>query len=79
MKFSETFSSLADLPADQLLNDIQAGAVLGIKPSTLSVWRSTGRYHLPYIKTGRLVRYRVADLREFLERRTRAHTSSSEV
>lgn len=38
-----------------------------VKESTLAEWRSTGRNELPYIKCGRLVRYRVADLEAFLQ------------
>jgi len=43
----------------------------------LSVWRSTGRYNLPYMKVGRLVRYRLSDLAEFLARRTSEHTGEA--
>ena len=56
------------------IDDKQAAEALGVKPSTLSYWRSTGRYNLPYRKVGRLVRYRLTDLAEFLERRTSDHT-----
>jgi len=59
------------------LDDKQAAAALGLKASTLSVWRSTGRYNLPYIKVGRLVRYRVSDLAEFMARRTACHTGEA--
>ncbi|UPQ84770.1 helix-turn-helix domain-containing protein [Pseudomonas knackmussii] len=59
------------------VDDKQAAAVLGIKASTLSVWRSTGRYNLPYMKVGRLVRYRLSDLAEFLARRTSEHTGEA--
>ncbi|MNN99381.1 Helix-turn-helix domain protein [compost metagenome] len=48
--------------------------MLGVKKSTLSVWRSTGRYDLKFIKVGRLVRYRISDLAEFLARRSANHT-----
>ena len=58
------------------VDDKQAGEALGVKPSSLAVWRSTGRYALPYFKVGRLVRYRVSDLAEFLARRTAQHTGS---
>jgi excisionase family DNA binding protein len=37
----------------------------------LSVWRSTGRYNLPFLKVGRLVRYRRADLDAWLAARVR--------
>ena len=56
------------------LDDKQAAAAIGVKPGTLSVWRSTGRYNLPYIKVGRLVRYRPRVLAEFMVRRTAYHT-----
>ena len=73
--------SLQNLPplntlADStLLDSGQAAHYLGLSSETLSVWRSTGRYNLRFIKTGRLVRYQVADLRAFLESRSRTHTS----
>ncbi len=55
------------------VDDKQAAQALGVKTSTLSVWRSTGRYNLPFYKVGRLVRYRLTDLAEFLARRTSDH------
>ncbi|TAM27231.1 MAG: DNA-binding protein [Candidimonas sp.] len=48
----------------------QAAAYLGIKPQTLAVWNSTKRYELPYVKVGRLVKYRKADLDAFIQKRT---------
>jgi hypothetical protein len=59
------------------LNDKQSADALGVQPTTLAVWRSTGRYNLPYIKVGRLVRYRISDLAEFLARRTACHTGEA--
>lgn len=56
------------------VDDKQAADVLDLKPTTLAVWRSTGRYNLPYLKVGRLVKYRISDLAEFLARRTTNHT-----
>lgn len=56
-----------------LLDDKAAAAVLDVTPGTLSVWRSTGRYGLPFLKVGRNVRYRQADLQAWLESRTRAN------
>lgn len=63
----------ADKPPVQV-DDKQAAQALCIKASTLSVWRSTGRYNLPFVKVGRLVRYRVSDLAQFLAHRTAGHT-----
>ena len=56
------------------IDDKQAADALGVKPTTLAVWRSTGRYNLPFLKVGRLVKYRLSDLAEFLARRTANHT-----
>ena len=57
-------------PEDRLLTRTEAGAFLGIKPETLSVWHSTRRYSLPVVKVGRSVRYRLSDLIAFLQSRT---------
>lgn len=54
-----------------LVDEREAAPIIGVKPATLSVWRTTGRYNLPYIKVGRLVRYRRSDLAAWLESRTR--------
>ena len=51
------------------INEGQAATVLGVIPTTLGNWRCTGRYNLAYIKTGRLVRYRVADLAAWIAKR----------
>jgi excisionase family DNA binding protein len=55
-----------------LLDEKQAAEVLDVSPGTLSVWRSTGRYAIPFVKIGSKVRYRRADLAAWLESRTRA-------
>ena len=56
--------------AHDLLDTEPAAARLGIKPHTLEVWRASGRYSLPFIRVGRRVKYRLADLERFLESRT---------
>jgi hypothetical protein len=55
-----------------LLDEKKAAEFLDVKPGTLSVWRSTGRYRIPFVKVGHLVRYRRADLELWLQSRTRA-------
>ena len=55
----------------ELVDEQEAARILDTTPGTLSVWRSTGRYNLPFIKVGRNVRYRRADLEAWLEERTR--------
>ena len=56
---------------NNLRDEKQAAEVLTVEPGTLSVWRSTGRYKIPFVKVGRRVRYRRADLDAWLESRTR--------
>ncbi len=53
-----------------LLTRRQAAAYLGIKPHTLAVWATTARHSLPYIRVGRLAKYRKEDLDDFLRSRT---------
>lgn len=54
----------------QLLDSTQAAEYIGVAPKTLSVWRSTKRYPLPYVKVGSRVRYRRSDLDAFIASRT---------
>ena len=61
-----------------VLNTTEAAEYLGFQPQTLAIWRTTGRYDLPYLKCGRLVRYRRADLDAWLASRRRTHTGESE-
>jgi len=53
----------------KLFNEITAAEMIGVRPQTLSVWRSTKRYPLPYVRVGRLIYYREADLLAFLDSR----------
>ena len=53
------------------LDDKAAAALLDVSPGTLSVWRSTGRYNLPFLKIGRKVRYRRSALEAWMQARTR--------
>lgn len=68
-----TSNQLAKLVANgsDLLDDKAAAALLDVSPGTLAVWRSTGRYSLPFLKVGRKVRYRRESLLAWLESRTR--------
>lgn len=51
----------------EILSPLQAAKFLGIRPETLSKWRCEKSRSLPFIRTGRFVRYRLKDLREWLE------------
>lgn len=54
----------------KLLTPDEVSNLLGVKKHTLAVWRSSGRYNLPFIKAGRLVRYRQSDIERFLDNQT---------
>ena len=58
----------------QLLTRSEAAEYLGVKVQTLAIWASTGRYSLPFVKVGRLRKYRRSDLDEFLARNTATQT-----
>lgn len=53
-----------------LVTEAQAAEILNVTPGTLSVWRCTRRYSLPYLKIGRSVKYRLSDIEAFCESRT---------
>lgn len=57
-------------PSSNLLTRPQAAEYLGVTSQTLAIWACTKRYNLPFIKVGRLVKYRKTDLDAFLVSRT---------
>jgi excisionase family DNA binding protein len=70
----KTVSSLAmdaNVKSQSALMDTEAAAdYLGVAPRSLEVWRCIKRHSIPYIKVGRLVKYRQTDLDAWLESRT---------
>ena len=52
----------------ELLSRIEAAAYLGVAKQTLAIWACSNRYDLPYVKIGKLVKYKRADLDAFIER-----------
>lgn len=52
--------------ASDLLTPDDLEEQYGIKKNTAAVWRCTRRYALPYVKLGRMVRYRRADIEVWL-------------
>ncbi len=51
----------------------KAATFLGLKPTTLEIWRCQGR-GLTFKKFGRAVRYSVEDLNSWIENQTRSNT-----
>lgn len=54
---------------ERLLTKEDVSRILGITVGTLAVWRTTKRYNLPYVKSGRLIRYREQDVQAFINSR----------
>ncbi len=50
---------------DRYVNDVEAAKILSASPQTLRNWRFIGRGPA-YSKRGRMVRYKVADLLNFM-------------
>jgi excisionase family DNA binding protein len=75
----QTPTSLSDVVrrSRELLDETEAAELLGICAGTLSVWRSTGRYKLAFVKVGRRVKYRRSDIEAWLEARTRSNGATS--
>lgn len=63
------------LANEALLDETQAAQYLNVEARTLAVWRSTGRYDLPFVKIGRCVRYKKSDLDTWIEKRTHGNSN----
>jgi len=64
--------------ADKLLNTIKASDYLGVNNKSLANSRHTGTgMQIPYIKMGRVVRYRQSDLDAYIEDNVCRHTGDS--
>ena len=53
-----------------LLTTVEAAEFLSVTPQTLRTWRRPARdnrVRLPFVRLGRAVRYRMADLEAFLD------------
>jgi len=64
---------------NKLLTKEQVSEILGITVGTLAVWRTTKRYNLPYVKSGRLIRYREEDVQAFINSRIQGEVSSCNI
>ena len=56
---------------EKLLSRAEAAEILGVTKGTLDIWACTKRYNLPFIKIGRLAKYRLNDLNEFINNNIR--------
>lgn len=51
---------------DELVTRKCAAKFLGVKENTLAVWDCYKRYNLPSYRIGRLVKYKMSDLENFI-------------
>jgi len=49
------------------LNRKEAAEFLGCKATTLALWKTTKRYSIPCLRIGKNVKYRLYDLKKFME------------
>lgn len=76
------FAQILNVPLEKLPGDDpvdKASEFLSIAPQTLAIWRSTGRYSLPFLKTGRYIRYRTRDLVRYKMSRICQHTGQTKL
>ena len=54
----------------RLMTPAEVAELLGVREQTLTAWRHRGSQELPYVKAGRLVRYKKEDVERFVQMRT---------
>jgi len=69
-------AQLNNNPAATLLTSRELAAMLGLKPRTVDMMRVSAD-GCPYIKIGRLVRYRLSDVELWLSQHERRSTSDT--
>ncbi|HKY96352.1 MAG TPA: helix-turn-helix domain-containing protein [Gemmatimonadaceae bacterium] len=65
---------MSDNPTTKLLTTRELASMLGLKPRTVDTWRVTGEGP-PFVRIGRVVRYRQSDIETFLAGQLRRSTS----
>lgn len=59
---------------ERLLGRAEVAKLLGVSVGTLNSWATTGRVSLPYIKVGKLAKYRESDIEQFVAERVVRHS-----
>jgi hypothetical protein len=57
-----------------LMSPDETSATLGVKKETLAIWRIQGK-NLPFVKIGRSIMYKTADIMNFIDGATRTSTA----
>lgn len=56
--------------SDRLLSVAEAAAYLGVQENTIYNWSMGRKRKIPVVKIGRLNKYRISDLNDFIRRNT---------
>lgn len=62
-------NEVENIPRPLLRPEVVA-RMLDVNEGTLAVWRTTRRYPLPWVKVGRVIRYKMEDVQNFIRLRT---------
>lgn len=68
--FTERNKGVEMIP-NKLMSPKELSEYIGVKESSLAVWRTNKTYPLPYIKIGGLIRYRKDAVDKWIESRTK--------
>lgn len=66
---------MTELGNENALNERQAAKYLGVSAGTLRLWRAENRSPR-YFRAGKLIRFRVRDLNEWIEQRLSTPTTT---
>jgi excisionase family DNA binding protein len=66
---------MIELSSENALNERQAAKFLGVSPGTLRLWRSENRSPR-FFRAGKLIRFRIRDLNEWIEQRLSTSTTT---
>lgn len=59
---------------EKLLSSKETARILGLSSRTLDVWRCNGKIHIPFVKIGRSVKYRLSDIESYIQQQTMTQT-----
>lgn len=62
---------------DRLIDEVEAADILGVKKQTMGVWRIRG-CGPAFVKIGRLVKYKLSDIRNYIDSRTVSNTAEAD-
>ncbi|MGX5174922.1 helix-turn-helix domain-containing protein [Aliikangiella sp. IMCC44653] len=63
-------SELSTITNTILVSSDEAAKILKLRPATLSQMRWRGDMRIPYVKLGKAVRYKLADIEAFINKNT---------